>query len=66
MGTDEAGKTYETVTKECRCSSRIYRIDQVFYTGRPTLVAKSTDDDLCNWKTNSGGNTKVQPSSPSQ
>jgi hypothetical protein len=59
MRTDKVGKTHETVTKECRCSSRIYRIDKVFYTGRPTLVAISTDDNFCNWKTNSGGKTKV-------
>jgi len=66
MRTDKVRKTYETVRKECRCSSRIYRTDKVFYTGRPALVTISTDDHFCNWKTNSGGNTKVQPSSPTQ
>jgi hypothetical protein len=50
MRTDKEGKTYETVAKERRCSSRIYRTDKVFYRGRPTLVAIPTDD-FCNWKT---------------
>jgi hypothetical protein len=52
MRTDKVGKTYKTLMQECRCSSRIYRTDKVFYTGKPALVAISTDDDFCNWKTN--------------
>jgi hypothetical protein len=40
--TAQAQKTYKIVGNECRYRRRIYRTEEVFFIGRPTLVAIST------------------------